>query len=491
MDFGRDLVRRVGSMFSGTPTTYDRWAARELAQVQQDSRPDAMARWLANNPALGKLIWEMKRLGQDLRGDAAHELYTSRGGLPIWPDSDGPIAYGTGKVLWVTCQRASLEFERVTADSGLEQFRERLSTRDVPAYPIYAWIQTFNDQYAPLLFGQMDCPLFHWMVENVPKPFLVKLPLWEFHAACALGVFLRNGGCYIGPETDSALIYPPNPYRDPIPTALAHMFAKALLGLGDDCPEHWPCRCNYYLAQLRQVPYSHPEATGVSLMPFARRSPESSPVRGMTPPPPPPEPYTPRRPTSPPPSRPQSPPYRPTSPPTSPPRDYSTPPLQQPVRPTPPPPYPTPPPERFTPPPPPPPAEQRHQHTLGAALPPGAILRQWNDEHRQDNGHNGNGNGQHERHSDEYPTIRELGSPFPPSHPGSTSRKLSEDDLVIERPTVEFDESDARALDDALTHWEEEEARDRHGDRRDLDGEGEGKNSNPGIPVRPTRRPRR
>src|SRR5258707_6504392 len=151
MDFGRDMVRKLGSRLTGAPANTG-WLAREVDQDNQDSRPDAMERLLANKPRLGQLIWEMRDAGRALRREAATKLY-ARDGLPIVPDSDGEIAYSAAKVLQVTAQQVPLHLERVSESQGIERIRQELSRY---GYPIYAWIQTFSGERTPWLFAWLD-----------------------------------------------------------------------------------------------------------------------------------------------------------------------------------------------------------------------------------------------------------------------------------------------------------------------------------------------
>ncbi|HEU5423636.1 MAG TPA: hypothetical protein VFU72_08860 [Nitrolancea sp.] len=260
------------------------------------SYPDQLARWLrqvnadmsgvqlgelARRPDYGELLWQARTDGEAIRRKAATALYRKYG-YAVTPDPRRPIPFSPASLFYEAFAKVGIQRQNilpVTGSNGLKALQVDLS--ESLKHSVFGWIFTYPDRRPPDVMVDLNAPVFVMMASpdsdgpygDDELPRKVELPVWLIHASLCLWVLLQNWGQHTGPVTPGGqVIVPPFTHIEPNAVPIAHMFVKALYGLGTFCTPDFGCPCNRVIHLLRTPPPRHPEMTGTQPpWPYGRR----------------------------------------------------------------------------------------------------------------------------------------------------------------------------------------------------------------------------
>lgn len=216
--------------------------ARWIEQLNHSTLPFSMER-LAQRPDYGELIWQMRLDGWDQRKRALKRL----GGVMTTPDPRAQSAWSSRQILAAVCrnlqdwQGRSMPIWAISNEhaNGLGALRNQLAElHHIPN--LYAWIQTWPDGQIPYLGYDLLARRYLWQVEGQWR----RIRIATLQAAMCLARLIHDWGYYLSPANPGDTIFAPRPHMDRASEVPVHTFMKALLALGDDCPQDFGCECN-------------------------------------------------------------------------------------------------------------------------------------------------------------------------------------------------------------------------------------------------------
>ncbi len=232
--------------------------ARWIGQIDHDTSGFALPR-LVEETEYSWLYQEMWLRGLHLRSQAGYAL-NKHYGRNVAPDPLRPLPFSFEAVIAEAASLSGMTMLVGTEQNGLAAAAEHLRERDGREGPIWAWLETYPDRRPPDLIVLPDSPSVLYTFNDGT---IQHLPGWVGQAACVQGKYIRDRELYTGPAAPGERVLPPDATRSPSYTPILHNFAKALLGLGRDCPRNACCQCRVILAIIDTPPARHNQATGV------------------------------------------------------------------------------------------------------------------------------------------------------------------------------------------------------------------------------------
>jgi hypothetical protein len=214
----------------------------------------------------------MRERGEHARADALRTLYTQRiePGGP-YPDPREPAAFSPRAIVAATAHAAGVTIWPVPYDE-----------HDLPIITNHGhavWLMTYPPKRDPSVPGG----------STTKPPTIALLHLEEelmmWFASCVLGwIALSPGRIHDAAIPPGAMTLP----TDPLPVALIHRYAHALLLVDFDCSHAFGCSCASIETRLNAVPPDHPQPTLTMPAATSASSRVTPIISDLTPPTPPP-----------------------------------------------------------------------------------------------------------------------------------------------------------------------------------------------------------